>query len=142
MAFSPSPPPPAPRSSSERDARTQQRLDAARAARARRRPTLTTPTPPTLRQRLLSFDERVAAYLSRNRTANNHANPKWLGAIVTILLSPTFAPILLLLQILAWVISIGVRWGISSKPPRLQEPVAHRPNPTSPQTPLNPPRSQ
>ena len=46
----PPPPPPAPRASSERDARTQRRLDAARAARARRR--LATPTPPTLRQRL------------------------------------------------------------------------------------------
>ena len=46
----PPPPPPAPRASSERDARTQRRLDAARAARARRR--LATPTPPTLLQRL------------------------------------------------------------------------------------------
>ena len=43
----PPPPPPAPRASSERDARTQRRLDA---ARARRR--LATPTPPTLRQHL------------------------------------------------------------------------------------------
>jgi hypothetical protein len=107
VASTPLPPPPAPRSSSERDARTQRRLDAARAARARRH--LAAPTAPTLRQRL-------SAYIHRNRTANTQANQKWLGVLLFILLSLSLAPILLLLPILAWVISIGVRWGNAPRP--------------------------
>ena len=125
MATTPLPPPPAPRASSERDARTQRRLDAARAARARR--LHRAPTPPTLRQRLLALDERVAAYLyrHRNRTANDRSNQKALvaiGATVAILLSLTFAPILLLLPLLAWMISIGVRWGNAPTPPLSRQP--------------------
>jgi len=127
VSSTPLPLPPGPRASNERDARTQRRLDAARAARAaraERRRRLTASPPPTLRQRLHALDERVAAYLYRNRTANNQANQKWLGAVVLallfILLSLAIAPILLLLPILAWVISIGVRWGnaASAKQPR------------------------
>ena len=117
MASTPLPPPPATTPPAllvtrpAPDARSQRRLDAARAARARRRHPLTALTPSTFHNHAAALRRRVAAYIHRNRTANNRANQSWLGAIVFILLSLAFAPILLLLPILAWVISIGVRWG-------------------------------
>ncbi len=59
MAPTPLPPPPSPRASSERDARTQRRLDAARAARARR---LHRTPAPTLRDRAAALRHRTRQY--------------------------------------------------------------------------------
>jgi len=121
VASKPLPPPPAPRALSESDARTQRRLDAARAARARLR--LTAPTPQTLRERVATHRQRLSAYIHRNRTEISLAI-QWalcaIGATIFILLSLALDPILLLFPILAWVISIGVRWGnaASAKQPR------------------------
>ena len=110
MASTPLSPPPAPRAPSERDARTQRRLDAARATRARRR--LTAPTPPTLRARVATHRHRRSAYLHRNRTEISVAIQMALCAIVIVpligllvatllVLAPVTIPLLLLVILIS-----------------------------------------
>jgi len=92
------------------DARTQRRLDAARAARRARR--LTAPTPPTLRERVATHRQRLSDYIHRNRTEISVAIQWALCAIVIVpligllvatllVLAPVTIPLLLLVILIS-----------------------------------------